>query len=513
MTPRATSQPPALAGYTPIELVGTGGYADVFLYEQHMPNRKVAVKVLISDVLTGDVQRRQFTAEANTMAKVSTHPYIVSIFHADVASDGRPYIVMEYYPGDNYLRRARREQFGVAEVLRVGVQVGSALETAHRAGILHRDIKPANILTSEFRRPGLADFGIASAQGPDAEETEGVSIPWSPPEAFGSAELGVTADVYSLAATLYHLLAGRSPYEVPGGDNSALGLMSRIERGQLPPLGRPDVPASLERLLAQAMAKNPQHRPTSVVAFLRQIQGVEAELKLAVTPLELADDGPAARSRLAVDDEDATRVKGVTQINAQVAVAAAAAISSVPANPTVSGPLVDRRREGLLAEPEVGNTIHRPAPPAADVAGPEPTSKRLFLIGALVVAGLAAVGTVGSVVLGGESSTDGPSATDVAFGEGDGPGFVEPVASPANLVGLVASDGSVSFSWDAPGRLPGDVYEVKIAIGGAERSATVSELEFVVDDATPADGPVCVKVTAIRQSSEPSVGPRVCVTL
>ena len=108
MTARATSQPPALAGHTPIELVGTGGYADVFLYEQHMPNRKVAVKVLISDVLSGETQRRQFTAEANTMAKVSTHPYIVSIFHADVAADGRPYIVMEYYPGDNYLRRARR---------------------------------------------------------------------------------------------------------------------------------------------------------------------------------------------------------------------------------------------------------------------------------------------------------------------------------------------------------------------------------------------------------------------
>ena len=228
MSSRATSQPPVLAGYTPIELVGTGGYADVFLYEQHMPNRKVAVKVLIADVLSGDLQRRQFTAEANTMAKVSTHPYIVSIFHADVAADGRPYIVMEYYPGDNYLRRARREQFGVAEVLRVGVQVGSALETAHRAGILHRDIKPANILTSEFRRPGLADFGIASAQGPEAEETGGGSIPWSPPEAFGAADLGVTADVYSLAATLYHLLAGRSPFEVPGGDNSALGLMARI---------------------------------------------------------------------------------------------------------------------------------------------------------------------------------------------------------------------------------------------------------------------------------------------
>lgn len=103
------SQPPALAGYSPIELIGTGGYADVFLYEQQMPNRQVAVKVLIvADALSGDAQRRQFTAEANLMAKVSSHPFIVSIIHADVAPDGPgPYIIMEYYPGDNYLRAGR----------------------------------------------------------------------------------------------------------------------------------------------------------------------------------------------------------------------------------------------------------------------------------------------------------------------------------------------------------------------------------------------------------------------
>jgi len=508
MTVRATSRPPALAGYTPIELVGTGGYADVFLYEQHMPNRKVAVKVLIADVLSGDVQRRQFTAEANTMAKVSTHPYIVSIFHADVAGDGRPYIVMEYYPGDNYLRRARREQFGVAEVLRVGVQVGSALETAHRAGILHRDIKPANILTSEFRRPGLADFGIASAQGPEAEETEGVSIPWSPPEAFGSADLGVTADVYSLAATLYHLLAGRSPYEVPGGDNSALGLMARIERGQLPSLGRPDVPGSLERLLAQAMAKSPQHRPASVVEFLRQLQGVEAELKLAVTPLELADDGSTARSRVTADDDDATRVKGVTEIRAQAPTAAA--ISSVPQNPTVSGPIADRRREGLLAEPEVGDTIHRPAgAPAADFEAPAPKPKRTLAIGA----GVLVVVAVGAFAVSSDGGDGADSTTTLAFGEEVVAATVEPILPVENVIGVVQPDGSLLFSWDAPGREAGDAYEV--VAHPTDRTVDIdlgstSELSVAVPQ-TP--GGVCLDVTAVRQFSSPAPTVSGCVTV
>jgi len=508
MTPRATSQPPSLAGYSPIELVGTGGYADVFLYEQHMPNRKVAVKVLISDVLSGDVQRRQFTAEANTMAKVSTHPYIVSIFHADVATDGRPYIVMEYYPGDNYLRRARREQFGVAEVLRVGVQVGSALETAHRAGILHRDIKPANILTSEFRRPGLADFGIASAQGPEAEETEGVSIPWSPPEAFGSADLGVTADVYSLAATLYHLLADRSPYEVPGGDNSALGLMARIERGLLPSLGRPDVPSSLERLLAQAMAKNPQHRPQSVVEFLRQLQGVEAEMKLAVTPLELAEDGSTARSRPTADDDDATRVKGVTEIRAQ----APAAISSVPLNPTVTGPVAERRREGLLAEPEVGDTIHRPpaTPSTTDIAPAErPASKKLALIGGAVL-GVVAIGVLAVSVFGGDGAS--PSTTTVAFGEVVGGEVVRPIEPVENVSAEVQADGSLLFSWDAPGREAGDAYELiaRSTAGGTETDmGSTSELTAVLP---AAPGEVCLDVTAVRQFASPASTVTGCIT-
>ena len=500
MTVRATSQPPALAGYTPIELVGTGGYADVFLYEQHMPNRKVAVKVLIADVLSGDVQRRQFTAEANTMAKVSTHPYIVSIFHADVAGDGRPYIVMEYYPGDNYLRRARREQFGVAEVLRVGVQVGSALETAHRAGILHRDIKPANILTSEFRRPGLADFGIASAQGPEAEETEGVSIPWSPPEAFGSADLGVTADVYSLAATLYHLLAGRSPFEIPGGDNSALGLMSRIERGQLPSLSRPDVPGSLERLLAQAMARSPQHRPASVVEFLRQLQGVEAELKLAVTPLELAEDGSTARSRVTADDDDATRVKGVTEIRAQAA--PAAAISSVPQNPTASGPVADRRREGLLAEPEVGDTIHRPAAVlTAGAVAPMPKPKRTMLWVAAAVLALVG-GVLGFVALGGSDSPKSNDSTDV-IEVNDGMS-VESGAEPPEQVSVVSGkanvDGTFTFTWPAVSQA-GSTYAVT-----DEAVATPTR----VMDTTYSGSTPCIQVATIAESGLISAPTRGC---
>ena len=91
MTTRVPAPPPELRGYTYQRLLGSGGFADVFLYQQHMPRRLVADKVLLSDVVTESV-REQFHAEANLMAQVSTHPSIVSIYHADIADDGRPYL-------------------------------------------------------------------------------------------------------------------------------------------------------------------------------------------------------------------------------------------------------------------------------------------------------------------------------------------------------------------------------------------------------------------------------------
>src|SRR5690606_2078483 len=174
---RAPSPPPELPGFIYLRPLGTGGFADVFLYEQQLPKREVAVKVLLADRLTAGAAE-EFTNEANVMALLSTHPAIVTIYQAGVAGDGRPYLVMEYCPKPNLQIRTRKEPFSVAEALRVGVQVSGAVETAHRAGVLHRDIKPANILVTAYNRPALTDFGIASTAGSAADgEAAGMSIP------------------------------------------------------------------------------------------------------------------------------------------------------------------------------------------------------------------------------------------------------------------------------------------------------------------------------------------------
>ena len=111
---RQTSNPPELPGYTFVKLLGSGGFSDVFLYEQHLPKRKVAVKVLLTEELTA-ANRAAFVAEANLMAQLSAHPYIVSIFHADVASDDRPYFVMEYCSGPSLAERYKREPMAVVD--------------------------------------------------------------------------------------------------------------------------------------------------------------------------------------------------------------------------------------------------------------------------------------------------------------------------------------------------------------------------------------------------------------
>ncbi len=284
---------PVLPGFTAIQHLGSGGYADVYLYEQHTPRRRVAIKVLRDQALSPKVVD-QFTSEANAMAELA-HPHIVPVYSAGQAPDGRPYIAMMYYPPPSLAERAAQERFEVSEVLRIGIQIGSAIETAHRADILHRDIKPANILVSPYGQPGLTDFGIAARIAEADDDDQGLSVPWSPPEVvFGTAPARPSSDVYSLAATLWHLLVGRSPFENPGGSgNTQFDLMARIR--DLPaPSTRLPIPASLDRLLRQTMAKDPGQRPRRAMDFVMALQAIEQEERLPRTEAVVLDERSAS---------------------------------------------------------------------------------------------------------------------------------------------------------------------------------------------------------------------------
>lgn len=312
---RPPAPPPAIPGYNYLALLGSGGFSDVFLYEQDRPRRKVAIKVLVSDLKT-ESARRRFESEANLMAQLSTHPYIVTIYEAEVTDSGHSYLAMEYCSRPSLDVRYRRARFSVDEVLAVGIQVSSAVETAHRAGIAHRDIKPANILVTDYNRPALTDFGISGTMDSDAEEDAGMSIPWSPPESFTGRNVdGVKVDVWALGATLYTLLAGRSPFVIPGADNSQRELISRISSTALPTLGRADVPESLELVLSTAMAKSADSRYSSAQDFARALQRVQNELGFSVTPFEVQEDIHPETADSVDEATEETRVRSVVSID------------------------------------------------------------------------------------------------------------------------------------------------------------------------------------------------------
>lgn len=550
---RVASAPPRIAGHRFVRVLGLGGFADVFLYEQDMPRRSVAVKVLLAGSLDDDLRAR-FQTEANLMAQLSHHPSIVTIFHADIAPDGRPYLVMEYCSGPALAERYRVERISVAEALRIGVRLGSAVETAHRAGILHRDIKPANVLTTDFGWPALTDFGIAATTGAGAGVAIGMSIPWSPPELLAERPTGdARSDVYSLAATVYSLLAGRTPFEVPGGANGAADLVGRIERAPVPPTGRPDVPASLDAVLARAMSRSPAGRHPSAVAFARSLQQVEAELGFAVTPLDLTDEArvPAAgasrdtggpdtedgddRTRLrpvvSIDpsgaaparptrrtlrsaEGDATRLRPVTSVSPDPVTPAApvpvahrlrAAAGAQPSTPpaTTSGDATTRRRalDDELGTETAAREILIPQP------DPEPAGRGRLVAG-LVSGGvvLAALAVVVALTLG--DSAAPPATQDPTGFEPPASGVAAAVPAPTDLTGVRQADGAVVFTWTNPEPVDGDQYLWGVrAATGEPVLELVEEPTVTVPAAAATASPVCVEVSIVRADRGASARP------
>ncbi|MGD6978307.1 MULTISPECIES: serine/threonine-protein kinase [Citricoccus] len=372
---RPPAPPPQIAGYRYLSLLGSGGFSDVYLYEQDRPRRKVAVKVLLAGLRT-ERARQSFESEANLMAQLSSHPYIVTIYEADVTEDGHSYLAMEYCSRPSLDIRYRRSRLGVDEVLALGVQVSSAVETAHRAGIVHRDIKPANILTTDYNRPALTDFGISGTTDM-LDEDAGMSIPWSAPEAFtGGSPDGVAMDVWSLGATLYTLLAGRSPFVRPGADNSQRELVSRIGRAPLPPLNRADLPASLELVLATAMAKNPVSRFPSAHALALALQRVQSELGLSVTPFEVMDESGSLEAEGDAVEEggEATRVRQVVSIDPdRGATDTSRLFPPMPPAAAPGRPAADDVDDATVIRPGRGTRGHVGSTPAGTSADDDPT--------------------------------------------------------------------------------------------------------------------------------------------
>ncbi|MGL4339167.1 MAG: serine/threonine-protein kinase [Rhodoglobus sp.] len=532
---RSPSAPPELPGYTFVKLLGSGGFSDVFLYDQHLPRRRVAVKVLLTDDIT-DASRAALVAEANLMAQLSAHPYIVTIYQADVAADDRPYFVMEYCSGASLAERYKREIFAVEDALRTGVRLSSAVATAHAAGILHRDIKPANVLSNDYGWPALTDFGISSAledelpmhtamiTGAQADAAEGtmasvgMSVPWSPPEMFeDDPQPDVHSDVFSLAATIHTILAGRSPFEVPGRPNSTLDLIGRIERGAITPMGRDDVPRSLLAVLAKGMASARRDRFTTAVDFARALQRVELELGYSPTPIDVPNLLVAAPIRGAEgEDDNETKVRTVATIDAQpITSTSSAATSSAASSPQeniAAASTVVRGAQSVDAQPARGaatefssETVLRPRgsaasspePQPAPAAPPQRSRRRSIFWWVVVVAAsvLAVVVALALIFVGAPAPGDrgGPPATRSAP-----PVLIDSVPTPQLAAAPVVEGSTITFMFTNPSPKEGDLFTWRISNRTTDEPVRKADgNSVIVTDYVPGST-VCVEVTIVR---------------
>lgn len=286
MVARRAVEPPEIVGFDYLKMLGSGGTADVYLYRQRLPARDVAVKAILPDMGGLGDAAEGFVREANLLASLSTHPSIVTIFQAGMSRDGRGLIVMEYCP-TSLGERMRKRPLSEEEALRTGVQLAGAIASAHRNGILHLDIKPSNVLVTAYGRPALTDFGTAGFGG---DALVGYSIPWAAPELFDDEpRLSPLMDIYSLGATLFSLIAGRTPFEVPGRSNSASDLIERISRSEITPIERDDLSPRLVGVLRRAMSRDPEERYPDALSLGRALQRVQIDLSHAVTPLEYVE--------------------------------------------------------------------------------------------------------------------------------------------------------------------------------------------------------------------------------
>lgn len=266
---------PDIAGLSDWRPLARGGFAAVWQARQDSLGRQVAVKVDFRP-LDDDKQRRRFLRESGAAGRLSGHPGIVTVHDAGILPDDRPYLVLELCPGGSlsaWLSPEKRPP--VQRVRDVGVRIADALAAAHARGVIHRDVKPANILIDAYGHAGLTDFGLAAMPEPGTELSvtmEALTPAYAPPEMFHSHPATESGDVYSLAATLYALLAGHPPRWPTDGHTPTLPEL--IELHAAPAAELPQVPSPLMEVLAAGLAAEGSERPTAA-QFRDQLAAVD----------------------------------------------------------------------------------------------------------------------------------------------------------------------------------------------------------------------------------------------
>jgi serine/threonine-protein kinase len=279
--------------YEIVSQIGKGGMGAVFSARHlRLPGKHVAVKVLLGEANLNPELYARFRREAEIASQLG-HPNIVEVLDFHSLEDGTPYMVMEYLRGENLARRLKHGALPLPEVLTMARQIGSALQAAHRAGVVHRDLKPANVFLVPTEAGGeltervkLLDFGISKILASQTVQTQdamllGTPQYMSPEQALGkNSELDARTDIFSLGCMLYEMLSGKPPFD---GGGSTLAVVYRIVHERAAPLATrcPHLPAHILSAVDKALEKDPKDRFQDVGALILALTG---------SPLRTLDD-------------------------------------------------------------------------------------------------------------------------------------------------------------------------------------------------------------------------------
>ena len=276
--------------YQILSLLGVGGMGEVYLAEDTKLERRVALKVLAANLRDKKEQLQRLEQEARA-ASALNHPNILTIYEIGEANDTH-YIAAEYVGGENLRECLDRERFTVSETLDITIQMVSALEAAHRAGIVHRDVKPENVILRKDGLVKLLDFGIAKlAQGPVGDlGTEALTralvktdpgmvlgtVGYMSPEQVRGQTVDGRADEWSLGVMLYEMLTGRLPF---GGETISDAIAAILKTEAEPPTNfNSEIPVELERIVFKTLRKDPEERYQHIKNLLIDLRDLKRDL-------------------------------------------------------------------------------------------------------------------------------------------------------------------------------------------------------------------------------------------
>lgn len=275
-------------------VLGVGGMGAVYRATQSKPNRRVALKLIRSGVLSARTIQR-FDLEAEILGRLQ-HPNIAQIYEAGIdVQSGSPYFAMEYVDGQELIRYADAHELTTEQRLRLFVKLCDAIIHAHAKGIIHRDLKPGNVIVSREGEPKVLDFGIARATNEDSPQLTlqtnvgqlvGTLYYMSPEQAVGDTiNLDTRSDVYALGVVLFELLTGEIPYQLKGKPlHEAVRIIIETRSRRLSEYS-PSLKGDLEIIAQKALEKDKERRYQSVAELRADLQrNLESKPILARPP-------------------------------------------------------------------------------------------------------------------------------------------------------------------------------------------------------------------------------------